>query len=287
MSTELAQAPVGTTRTPPVIVIDSRGGFGTGIAELMARRELLYFLIWRDIKVRYKQTVLGVAWAVLLPLLQSILFTVIFGHFAKISPDGDYPYAVFVLAGLIPWSFFSQAVSQGSQSLINQSHLLTKVYFPRLYVPMAAVGGCLIDFGIGFGLYAVVLLAYGIVPPASALVVVPLLALMTITSALGIVFLLAALTVTYRDFKYVIPFAIQVLMYASPIIYPVKLLPQQYQWVLGLNPITGLIDGYRSALLGKPWDFQLLGISLAMSVGCMLLGVRYFRRTERKFADLA
>lgn len=269
-----------------VVFIESRGRAAGFISELVARRELLAFLVWRDIKVRYKQTELGVLWAVLIPLLQTFLFTAIFGRFAKIQTDGNYSYTVFVLAGLIPWTFFSQAVTLGSQSLVNQQHLLTKIYFPRLFVPAAAVGGCLLDFLIGMLLYAGVLIYYRIVP-SSSILMFPILVLLTIVASLGVVFLLAALTVRYRDFKHVIPFGVQALMYASPIVYPASLIPDKYHWLLALNPISGIIDGFRSAILGKPWDDRLVLLSVASSMGFFIVGIIYFRATERAFADIA
>jgi lipopolysaccharide transport system permease protein len=269
-----------------IVFISSRDTFADGLAEFIAQRELLSFLVWRDIKVRYKQTVLGVVWALLVPLFQAFIFTLIFGRFAKIDTDGPYPYSVFVLAGLIPWTFFSQAVTQGSQSLVNQQHLLTKVYFPRLFVPSSAVLGCLIDFGIGLLMYAVVLAYYRIAPSASIVFILPLSLLITL-AALGLVYFLSALTVSYRDFRYVVPIAIQVLMYASPIIYPVNIFPARYKWIVALNPIVGIIDGYRSAILGKPWDLHVLGTSILSTFICLFVGLWYFRRTERRFADIA
>jgi lipopolysaccharide transport system permease protein len=269
-----------------VVIIEPRGRVTGFLVELVARRELLVFLIWRDIKVRYKQTELGVVWAVLVPLLQTFLFTAIFGRFAKIQTDGNYSYTVFVLAGLIPWTFFSQALTLGGQSLVNQQHLLTKVYFPRLFVPAAAVGGCLLDFLIGFLLYAGVLAYYRVVP-ASSIFMFPVLVLLTIIATLGVVFLLAALTVRYRDFKHVIPFAVQALMYASPIVYPASLVPEKYRWLLALNPMSGIIDGFRSSILGKPWDLSLVWVSVASTVVFFVVGTAYFRSTERSFADIA
>ena len=269
-----------------LVVIDARGRIGGFVSELIARRELLSFLIWRDIKVRYKQTVFGVLWAVLLPLLQTFIFAVIFGRFAHIEPDGNYSYTVFVLSGLIPWTFFSQALTFGGQSLVNQQHLLTKVYFPRLFVPAAAVGGCLIDFLVGVVLYAIVLGFSGILPGVGVFVLPALVALMIIAS-LGAVFLLAALTVSYRDFKYITPFGVQLLMYVSPIVYPTSLVPHKYKWIFALNPMAGIIDGWRSAVLGKPWDTEVLLISTASSLVLFAAGIGYFRSTERRFADIA
>jgi lipopolysaccharide transport system permease protein len=269
-----------------LVVIDSHGRIGSIVSELFSRRELLSFLIWRDIKVRYKQTVFGVLWAALLPLLQTFIFAMIFGRFAHIQTDGNYSYTVFVLAGLIPWTFFSQALTFGGQSLVNQQHLLTKVYFPRLFVPTAAVGGCLIDFFVGLVLYAIILIFSGIIPGLGILILPALVALMIIAS-LGIVFLLAALTVSYRDFKYITPFGVQLLMYASPIVYPTNIVPEKYRWIFALNPMAGIIDGWRSAILGKPWDTNLILVSTASTMILFAVGIAYFRQTERRFADIA
>lgn len=259
---------------------------GLALNEAYARRELLYFLILRDIKVRYKQTVLGVAWAVLVPVVQVVIFSVIFGRFAAIKPDGDYPYALFVLAGLVPWTFFSQSVTQAGQSLVNQQQMLTKVYFPRLFVPTGVVGGCFVDFAISFVVYAAAIAWYGFVP-SWQVILVPVLALLTIIATLGAVYLLSALTVTYRDFRHIVPVLVQSLMYLSPVVYPVNLVPVQYRWLMGLNPLSGFIDGFRSAILGKPWDIPTFLTSVASAFALLFIGALYFRATERRFADIA
>ncbi len=259
---------------------------GLALGEAYGRRELLYFLIWRDIKIRYKQTVFGVAWAVLVPLLQLAIFTIIFGRLAGIRPDGDYPYTLFVLCGLVPWTFFAQAVTLGGQSLVNQQQMLTKVYFPRIFVPTGTVGGCFVDFMISFGVFGAAIAWYHYTP-SWQVVFVPALALLTIIASLGVVYLLSALTVTYRDFRYIIPVMIQSLMYLSPVVYPVTLVPTKYQWILGLNPMAGIIDGFRSAILGKPWNFPILLTSIASTFAILIVGAMYFRNTERRFADIA
>lgn len=259
---------------------------GLAWQEAFARRELLYFLILRDIKIRYKQTVLGVAWAVLVPVIQLGIFSVIFGNLAGIKPDGDYPYPLFVLTGLVPWTFFAQSVTQGGQSLVNQQQLLTKVYFPRLFVPTGAVGGCFVDFAIALGLYAATLAWYRFVP-SWQVIFVPVLVLLTIMAALGAVYLLAALSVAYRDFRYVIPVMIQTLMYLSPVIYPNSIVPEQYQWIVALNPMAGIIDGFRSAILGKAWNLSALLTSALSTFVLLIVGGLYFRKTERRFADIA
>jgi lipopolysaccharide transport system permease protein len=260
------------------------GWIGLDVRELWRTRELLYFLIWRDVKIRYKQTSLGVAWAVLQPLFTMAIFTVIFGRFAGIPSQG-VPYAVFVFAGLIPWTFFANGVVQAGQSLVNQQAMLTKVYFPRLFIPTAAAGAFLVDLLISFGLYAIILAACRIVP-SWQIVFLPALIALTVMAVLGAAYTLAALTVLYRDFRYVIPFMIQALMYLSPVIYPAGML-QRYRLLLAINPMCGIIDGYRSAILGTPWDPFALAISSTTAVALFLFGLFYFRKVERLFADIA
>ena len=253
--------------------------------ELWDSRELLVFLVWRDITVRYKQTVLGVAWAVLQPVFSMVVFTIIFGNLAKLPSDG-VAYPVFVYAGLLPWMFFSNAVTGASQSLIRQQALLTKIYLPRLFVPAAAVGGGLVDMAVSFAVFAVLMMVYG-VTPGLGLLTLPLLVALTAVAALGIGLTLAAVTVTYRDFRYVVPFLIQAGLYLSPVIYPVGLVPERWRWVLALNPMTGIIQGFRSSLLGKPWQFDTLAISVLVSTLLLVYGLFYFRKMERRFADVA
>lgn len=253
--------------------------------ELLRYRELLYFLVWRDFKVRYKQTVLGVAWALLQPVFSMIVFTVIFGNLAGLSSDG-YPYAIYVYAGLLPWTFFASGVNLGGLSLVNQQHLLTKVYFPRLFVPTAAVGIGLVDMLIAGVIYAGLMVWFQQSPTLSLLTLPGLVLLLTMAT-LGFSYLLAALTVSYRDFRFVIPFMMQAMMYISPVVYPVSMVPDKYQWVLAMNPMAGIIDGFRSALLGKPWNFTTLAVSAGVTVVLFLVGMLHFRRTEQYFADIA
>lgn len=278
-------APACQIERPQTIIQPRSGWIPVDWREMWEFRELLYFLIWRDVKVRYKQTVLGAAWAVLQPLFSMLVFTVIFGKFAQI-PSDNLPYAVFCYAGLLPWTFFANALTHGGQSLVNQQHLLTKIYLPRLFVPAASVGGGLVDFAISFGVYAAILAGYRIVPSWQA-AFLPLLVLLTMTASLGVSFVLAALTVAYRDFRYVVPFMVQALMYLSPVVYPVSIVPPKYHWILAINPMAGIIDGYRSAILGRPWNLTTLGVSTASACIIFLFGMYYFRRTERRFADIA
>jgi lipopolysaccharide transport system permease protein len=267
------------------VIRPRRGWTAIDWPELWEHRELLGFLIQRDIKVRYKQTVLGVAWAVLQPVFAMLIFTVIFGRFAKIPSEGA-PYSLFVYAGLLPWTFFSTSVTQSALSLVNQETLLTKIYLPRLFVPAAPVGGGLLDLLISFGVFAV-LMVYHAQEPGWGLLALPGLVLLTVIAALGVGTLLAALTVSYRDFRFVVPFLMQIWMYASPVIYSVDLIPERYRWLLALNPLAGIIDGYRAALLNRPFNPNSLAVSGAIAVALALLGIFYFRKMERRFADVA
>ncbi len=268
-----------------VHVIEARQGFrSVNLKELWAYRELLYVLTQRDIKVRYKQTVLGIAWAVIQPLLTMILFSIVFGKLAKIPSDG-LPYPIFVYAGLLPWTFFGNAISQSSSSLIGSSQLVSKVYFPRLIIPLSSVGAGLIDFAVSGVILLLLMLWYGI-GWSLHLLAVPLLVFAVIFTALGVGTLLSALTVSYRDFRYIIPFMVQFWMYATPVVYPASMFPEKWQWVLFINPMAGLIEGFRSAFLDRPFDWAGISISLAVSVVIFIAGVLYFEKVERRFADI-
>ena len=285
MSDAPDESPDAPDEMPELVIRPRSGWVAVDWAEMYRSRELLFFLAWRDVKIRYKQTVLGAAWAVLQPLLTMMIFTIIFGRFAGIK-TGDMPYPVFVFAGLIPWTFFASGVAAAGQSLVSQQALLTKVYFPRIFVPTAAVAALLVDMLITLGIYAVIL-AYYRMMPSWQIVFLPAVLLLTVVATLGLGFSLAALTVLYRDFRYVIPFLIQILMYASPVIFPLKMLSVKYQDILSLNPMSGVIEAYRSSILGEPWNFQSLAISTAVSLALLAFGLFYFRRTERLFADIA
>ena len=271
---------------PRIRVIEPRSGWiAIDWRELWDQRELLLFLTMRDIKVRYKQTVLGVAWAVIQPVFSMLIFSVIFGRIAKI-PSDDVAYPIFVYAGLLPWTFFSTAATQASTSLLNQEALLTKVYLPRMFVPAAPVGGALVDLSISFGVFAVLMVVYD-QAPGWGLLMLPFLVLLTIATALGVGLALSALTVSYRDFRYVIPFAMQAWIYLTPVIYPMSSVPEKYRVWIALNPMAGIINAFRSALLGRPFEWTTLGISAAVTAGLLVLGLYYFRKTERRFADIA
>ena len=252
--------------------------------ELWAYRELLWVLTARDIKVRYKQTVLGAAWAIIRPFTAMVIFSVVFGQLAKMPSDG-YPYPVFVYAGLLPWTFFAAAISASGSSLVGSSHLVSKVYFPRLIIPLASAGAGLIDLAISTGILLLMMLWYG-VGWSWNLMAAPLLLAAVVFAALGVGTLLSALTVSYRDFAHLTPFLIQIWMYVTPVVFPVSLVPQRWQWLLYLNPMTGLVEGFRAAFLGKPFDTAGLAISMAMAVAMFAIGVAYFEKAERRFADI-
>lgn len=268
-----------------VTVIEPQTGWRSlDLRELWAYRELLWVLTGRDIKVRYRQTVLGVAWALIQPLATMLLFSLVFGRLAKIPSDG-LPYPIFVYAGLLPWTFFAGAISSSSNSLVGQQHLISKVYFPRLIIPLSSIGTGLIDFAISSSILLVMMTWYGI-GWSFNLLAVPLLILAVVFIALGVGTFLSALTVTYRDFRYVIPFMVQFWMYATPVVYPASLFPEKWQWLLYLNPMAGLIEGFRSAFLDRPFDVAGIAISMAVATALFLLGVMYFEKMERRFADI-
>jgi lipopolysaccharide transport system permease protein len=270
---------------PLTVIRPRRGWQSLALADFWRYRELVYLLTWRDIKVRYKQTVLGVAWAVIQPVMATVVFAVFFGNLGGLSRHTEVAYTVFVYAGILPWSFFAEAVSQASQSLIASSSLLTKVYFPRLVIPGASVAGLLVDFAISLGVMACLMVAYRVAPGPN-LLLLPLVVAATVVAALGAGTLLSALTVAYRDFRYVVPFLLQIWMFASPVAYPLNLVPQRWQVVYALNPMAGIIDGYRFSLLGEPLHGTCLGVSVASAVVLFLVGMAYFRRFERRFADI-
>ena len=259
---------------------------GFQVAELWHYRGLLLFLVWRELKVRYAQTVLGAAWAVLQPVLTTIVFTIIFGRFAKIPSDGA-PYEVFALTALVPWTYFVTAVTGASNSLVANTSLVTKVYFPRLVIPAAPILAALLDLGISFLALVGLLLYRGILPQPSAPLLLPLSVLTAMIAAAGVGSWLAALNIQYRDVKYVVPFLLQLWMFASPVVYPVSLIPQAYRLAYAVNPLAGVIGAFRAAFIGAGPTTAELAVSLGSA--CLMLagGAAYFRRTERLFADVA
>ncbi len=267
-----------------VVIEPAKGWRMLDFRELWAYRELFGVLALRDIKIRYKQTVLGCAWAVIQPVMGMVVFSVIFGHWAKIPSDG-YPYPIFVYAGLLPWNFFAATLAAAGNSVVSSSNLITKVYFPRLIVPMASLGTPLVDFFIS-SFVMLSLMIYFKVGLHINLLAIPFLILAVIFTALGVGTLLSALVVAYRDFRFVIPFLLQVWMYATPVIFPIGLVPSQWRWALYLNPMAGIIDGFRSAFLGKPFNLDVLGLSFCAGIVMFIIGVAYFEKVERRFADV-
>jgi lipopolysaccharide transport system permease protein len=255
------------------------------LGELWSYRELLYFLTWRDIKVLYKQTVLGAAWAIIQPFVTMVVFTIFFGRLAGI-PSDDVPYPIFAYTALVPWTYFATSLSQASNSLVQQERLLAKVYFPRLLVPMASVLAKLVDFGIAFLVLLGMMLVYGRVPTA-AVWTLPLFVLLATATALAVALWFSALNVQYRDVRYAIPFLIQVWLFASPIAYSSNLVPERWRVFYGLNPMVGVVEGFRWALLGTgQTPGPLLAMSTLVVVGLLIGGLYYFRRMEQTFADV-
>jgi lipopolysaccharide transport system permease protein len=284
MSTSSTELLSDSLVTPTLDIRPSRGWVNLGLAELWAHRELLYFLTWREIKIRYKQTALGVAWAVIQPLFSMLIFSIFFGRLGKIPSDG-VPYPLFVFAGLVPWMFFSNALSNSSNSVVNSAHLITKIYFPRLALPVSSILSGAVDFGLSFLLLLCLMLYYG-VTPTTHVFWLPLLFLLAAITALGVGLWLSALNVGFRDIKYAVPFLAQMWLFATPIAYPSSLLSDRWRALYGLNPMAGVVEGFRWSLLNtgsKPGVMVL--ISAAAAVFLLVSGAYYFRRMERTFAD--
>jgi homopolymeric O-antigen transport system permease protein len=274
-----------TTAAAGLRVIEPSSGWAPiGWRELWDYRELFGFLVWRDVKVRYKQTVLGAAWAMLQPLTTMAMFAVLFGRWAKMPSDG-VPYPLFAFAALLPWTFFANAVAAASVSLVGNTHLISKVYFPRLLISLASLGTGLVDFAIALVLMFAMCVVYG-VPPSGRLLMLPIVMLVAFMAAAGAGSFLAALCGVYRDVRYVVPLLMQLWMFASPVIYPASLVPPRWLWLYHLNPMSGVISGFRSAMLGLPMPWRALTSAAIVSVALAWIGASYFRRVERRVADL-
>ena len=273
-------APPVHTRIEP-----SKGFVSLKLNDFWEYRELLYFLVWRDVKVRYKQTALGVAWAVIQPLMTMVVFSIFFGKLGKLSSDG-IPYPIFSFAALVPWTLFSNGLTQATNSLVGSSNLIKKVYFPRLIIPTATVLAGLVDFLIAFGILVVMMAIYGFAPTLNTLWL-PVFLLLTVTTSLGVSLWLSALNVEYRDIKYVIPFLTQIWLFATPIAYSSSMLPEPWRTVFGINPMVGVVEGFRWALLGSGGAPGLMVyVSAVVSLVLLVSGAFYFRRMEKNFADL-
>jgi lipopolysaccharide transport system permease protein len=282
--------PVPPAIEPPTIVIQpSHGWISLQLRALWEYRELLYFLVWRDLKVRYKQTVLGVLWIVLQPVVSMVVFSLLFGTLLKV-PSGDVPYPIFAYAALLPWNYFAGALNRSSTSLVGSANLITKVYFPRLVIPISGVLSGLVDFGIAF-LVLIGLMVYYQVSPTWAVTLLPGFLLLAMITALGFGLWLSALNVRYRDIGYLVPFLVQIWMYATPVIYGTSLIPERFRFLVSLNPMAGVTEGFRWALLGSQLaDARAPGTLFVASVAIALLvlvsGAVFFRNTERTFADI-
>ena len=283
------RAPAPPTAAPappdlPTSLIDADRGASLELRDLWHYRELLYFLTWRDIKVRYKQTLMGAAWVIVQPLATMILFTLFFNRFAGVRSD-DMPYPLFAYTGLLLWSFFAGGVINSTNSLVNNTNLITKVYFPRMFIPAAAVGAGLVDLAVasvilvGLAVYYGVALTWG-------LLLLPLFVALTLLLALAVGMLVSALTVKYRDLRHALPFAIQLWMFASPVIYPSSVVPENWRWLLVVNPLAPVVEGFRSALVGRSLDWHAVWVAAVVTLALLVVSVFIFRRVEETFADV-
>jgi lipopolysaccharide transport system permease protein len=270
---------------PTFYIKPADGWTSLGLGEVWVYRELLFFLTWRDIKVRYKQTALGAAWAIIQPLFMMAIFSLFFGRLARIPSDG-IPYPIFVYCGLLPWQLFANSLTESSNSLVANERLITKVYFPRLCVPIAAVLGGLIDFAIAFAVLLAMIILYGI-HPTLAIVTLPAFVLFACVTALAIGLWLSALNVRYRDVRYTLSFLVQVWLFATPVAYPSSLVPSRWRVLYGLNPMASVVEGFRWALLGKNESpGAMLAVSVVVVIIVLIGGLFYFRRMEAEFADV-
>ena len=289
--TARAVNPVDPNSTPdnlpdePLVTIEANKSWsGVKLSDLWAFRDLLYFLTWRDVKVRYKQTELGVAWAIIQPLFTMLVFTLFFGRLAGV-PSDNVPYPVFAYAGLLPWTFFANAISNSGNSLVGSANLITKVYFPRMIIPAAAIAAGLVDLGISF-IVLVPLMIYYRIHVTWGVLMFPAVVFLTALLALGVGMWLSALNVKYRDVRFALPFIIQLWMFVSPVIYPASFLPLRFRWLLSLNPMTGIIEGYRASLFGRSFNWSALAVSATITLALLLYSSYAFHRMEKNFADI-
>jgi len=266
------------------VIEAKKGWFSLDFKEIYRFRELLYFLAWRDIKARYKQSIIGAGWAVIQPFMSMVVFSIFFGGFMKVPSDG-YPYPIFVYAGLLPWTFFASAVSTSGTSLVANMNLVSKVYFPKLILPASALAVAAVDFFIAFFIYFALMAFYAVVPGWNFFLL-PFLIFATMVCALGTSMFLAALIVRFRDFRAALPFIVQIWMYATPVVFPTSIVPEKYQWIISLNPMAGIINGFRGVLLNKPIVWENLTISMTMCLLFFVAGLIYFKSMEDDFADL-
>ena len=272
-----------TNKTPVTIIKPSKGWLPVDLHELWEYRDLLYFFVWRDIKIRYKQTFLGFAWALIQPLLAMIIFTLFFGNLAKIPSDG-IPYPIFTYAALLPWTLFSESLTRSTNSMVTNANIIQKVYFPRVALPISSVLSPLLDFGIAFTILILMMVYYSIMPTTN-IILLPAFILLAVITSLGIGLWTSALNAMYRDFQYVIPFIIQIWMYASPVVYPVSMIPEKYQFLYGLNPMAGVIEGFRWVVLGADAPKSVIIVSVAISILILVSGAFFFQHMQKTFAD--
>ena len=280
----MTQLAITDAAMPLVEIVPSRGFRALNGRELWTYRELLYFLVWRDIKVRYKQTALGAGWAILQPMLTMGVFAVFLGRLAKVPSDG-LPYPLFAFAGLIPWTYFATAVSSGSASIVASQQLISKVYFPRLLIPLASAVTPLVDAAIALATLVPLLIWFHVVP-GPALVWVPAFAVLAVATAFATALWLATLTVEFRDVRYLVPFVVQFWMFATPVAYPASLVPARWRLLYGLNPMTGVVEGFRWTLVGGPPPGSLAAVSALVVAALLAAGLGFFRRSEGTFADI-
>ena len=291
MSASEVPAPSLPTPTPPgsektILIKPMRGWVPLDLRELWEYRELLFFFTWRDIKVRYKQTVLGAVWAILQPLFSMVIFSIVFGRLAKM-PSDNIPYPIFSYTGLLPWTFFANGMANAANSIVRDANVIRKVYFPRLMVPLSSVAGGLPDFVLAFLVLVGMMVYYSLYPTAASIVWLPLFLLLAMVASLGVGLWLAGLNAQYRDVRYIVPFLTQFWMYATPVVYPASLLSQPWRTLYGLNPMVGVVEGFRWVLLGRGHAPDLMVTLSAITATVMLVsGAYYFRRAERTFADV-
>jgi lipopolysaccharide transport system permease protein len=269
-----------------VIIRPSKGWVGLRLGDLWAYRELIYFLTWRDIKVRYKQSVLGILWAILKPFMAMVVFTIFFGNFAKIPSDG-IPYPIFSYTATLPWELFAASLSVASRSMVSNSNMISKIYFPRMIVPLASVMSSVVDFLIGFTILIGMMIYYKFTPTI-AILWLPLLILLALITALGVGFWSSALMVRYRDVGYIMPFVSNLWMYLTPVVYSSSMIPEKWRLLYSLNPMTGVVEGFRYALLGtaRSGSVMMILVSSVIAILILITGMFYFRRMEKKFADM-
>lgn len=266
-----------------VVIKPAKSIFNVGLRDIWTYRELLYFLTWRDVKIRYKQTVVGVLWVILQPLITMILFSILFGRFVRID-TGNIPYALFSFCGLVIWTYMQTTVNNSSNSLISNTNLITKIFFPRLIIPISAAGAGLIDLFINMIVLAIIMIFYR-AGFHLKMFIAPLFLIQAVLLSVAVGILLSALNARFRDVKQILPFALQLWMFASPVLYPLTLFPEKWRWTLALNPLTGVLEGFRAALFGNEFDFFAIGCSLVITVLLLFISIIVFQRMESDFAD--